>query len=426
MGHWKGEDKRETLVREVAKDFAFSHPGVKVELVFAEDIIGHKSHADTGKFIAKMIQSGTIEWDVIWLDHSIYTEISAELDDPGWGAKHLVDFGQFPDFMAAHKDFIAQDPSFRAAFGGVMVGPYLEGFVSALYYNRDVAAKVGVDVPASGMTYADLLAALKTLHEYNQSHGTDIRGLLDAHDRSMLGYVFDRLVKCELDDFDQVRTLEASADKLAALRKAFAAFEEMSQYQPLSAEHVQANWYDTRDLILDDKLLFYNDGTWMYSHWMTLGPDRIDKLVPVESVTFEPGCGHYIGGYIPTWGVLEGAPHRDLAVEFLRFWAAPRYAEKWVRYTKNPTGLRGNLSEPTLGDDPFERFQAEITKRYRHRLDNASLAAICLGESNRFLDPKLDVLMRETLLGQKSAQAAYDELLASARWTEENPRPRPN
>ncbi len=423
MGHWKDEDKREDLVREFAKDFEFRQPGVKVELVFAADIIGYKSHNDTGKFIVDMIRSDNIEWDIIWLDHIIYTEIATVLNDPAWGKKHLVDFAQYPDFVAAHKDYITANPIYRANFGGIFVGPYLEGFVSALYYNRDVAERVGVAVPATGMTYNQFRDALEKLHQYNRAHGTDIRGFLDAHDRPMLRFLFDRLVKCELADIEEVRELKASAEKLAALRKALNAFEELSQYRPVSAAHVAQKWRDTRHLLLDDELLFHPDGTWMYSHWRPMDEGRLDKIVPAESVAFAAGCNHYNGGYIPTWAVLQNAPNRDLAAEFLRAMATPQQAEKWVRYAKNPTGLKGHLSEPTFGGDAFERFQAEITARYQDRLDFTNLASVVLGENNAGQQRQLEVLTREVILGQKTATQAYDELLAGATWTDDNPRP---
>ncbi len=415
MGHWKDEHKREDLVREVAQKFEFQHPHVKVDLVFTEDIIGYKSHADTAKYIVKMIQSGTVEWDVIWLDHSIYQEIAIILDDPAWGKEHLVDFANIPGFAESHKDFITADSSYRERLGGVLVGPYLEGFISALYYNRDVAQKLGVEIPQFGFTYGDLVEVLKTLYAYNQKHGTNIYAFLDAHDRPMLSYIFDRLVKCEIQDFNQVRSPVASKAKLAALKKAFDAFEELSQYQPLSPEHIEQKWYDTRDLILDDKLLFYNDGTWMYSHWMTLGPEKIDKIVPVESVTYDSKCGHYIGSYIPTWGVLKNAPNRDLAIKLLTFWASPEFAEGWVRYTKNPTGLKGNFIEATMGDDPFTSFQSQIIERYGDRLDRSNLATITLGEQNSLLNAQIELLTRQVMLREKTAEHAYQELISAAK-----------
>ena len=60
IGHWLDEDLRETLVREVAKEFAFSHPDIEVNLKFPQEILGQKAKPLSAKQYADMIRSGKI------------------------------------------------------------------------------------------------------------------------------------------------------------------------------------------------------------------------------------------------------------------------------------------------------------------------------------------------------------------------------
>jgi len=48
-------------------------------------------------------------------------------------------------------------------------------------------------------------------------------------------------------------------------------------------------------------------------------------------------------------------------------WAEPEIAEKWVEYTRNPTGIRGNLQEPVLGlvdGDVYGEFLHDMEQQY--------------------------------------------------------------
>jgi hypothetical protein len=52
MGHWLGEHDREVLVREVAQDFELLNPDININLKFPGQIMGYRSPAVAGKFIA--------------------------------------------------------------------------------------------------------------------------------------------------------------------------------------------------------------------------------------------------------------------------------------------------------------------------------------------------------------------------------------
>ena len=63
---------------------------------------------------------------------------------------------------------------------------------------------------------------------------------------------------------------------------------------------------------------------------------------------------------MPFWAVMKNSPNREAAIRLMQFWSRPEIAEKWVRYTKNPTGLTGNLYDPEYGQDLFATYQKKL------------------------------------------------------------------
>jgi len=57
---------------------------------------------------------------------------------------------------------------------------------------------------------------------------------------------------------------------------------------------------------------------------------------------------------------MKNSPVRDVGVELMRFWSSPATAEKWVRYTKSPTGLSGSLYDSEYGMDSLADFQRRL------------------------------------------------------------------
>ena len=69
IGHWKGEGKREDLVREVKREYEFLHPDVKINMVFNSDLEGDEPNrkVKAADAIVKMIETGETDWDLVFL-----------------------------------------------------------------------------------------------------------------------------------------------------------------------------------------------------------------------------------------------------------------------------------------------------------------------------------------------------------------------
>lgn len=410
MGHWLHEDLRETLVREVAKEFEFENHDIILNLKFPQEIMGVRSKPLVAKHIANMIRSRNIEWDVIWLDDNIYALVAEELNDTEWGKKHLVDFEAIPGFIETQKRFIIDNPIYRSQTGGMIVGPYIEGYLYALWYNKNVAQQLGLTIKNRDMTFDDLIAYAQGVHEYNSHNNIPISLFYEAKDWPTLEMVFQRLVKSTFKNYNEAISKVPSVRKREALLKAFQAFEQLGDYHPLIPSHNKNIWFDTRHLVLDDKALFYVGGTWMYSHWRGLDQNKLDKMVPAELPVFQK-VDHSLGGYIPSWAVIKDSPNREAAISLVMYWSRSQVAEKWVRYTKNPTGLRGNLDNAELGTDLYEKFQFDIIEKYGSNLDYSADDAYIFGNKSSQSGTRIDQLMRMLLTGKITAEQAYKDIV---------------
>lgn len=410
MGHWLREDKREVLVREVAQEFSFLHQNIALKLKFWQELnLAHKP--GTAKAIASAIRSGKLDWDIVWLDEDIYTLVSEELGNPKWGEQHLVNFEEVAGFTATQKPFIIQDRSYRNQTGGFLVGPYIEGYYHALFYNKNVTDRIGINIKYQGMTFDDLLGYAESVNLYNRQTKNNIATFYESKDWTTLEILFQNLVKSEILDFKEAKSEVRSSEKNAALFKTLQALETLGKFNPLIPSHRENNWANTRHLMLDDRALFYVNGTWMYSHWHGMDAQKMSKIVPVELPSFQK-TNHYLGGYIPTWGVLKNSKNRDSAIKLLMNWCTPKVAEKWVRYTRNPTGIRGNLAVAESGIDSFGEFQSDITARYGANVHYSNYTGYLFGAKNRNLSKVLHQQIRNLLAGEITAKNSYQQILS--------------
>jgi len=414
IGHWLGEHDRETLVREVKSDFEMMNPDIKLNLHYPQQIMGYRSPEEAGKFIADMIKTGNIEWDVVWLNPFIYQYAAEQLDDSNWGKKYLVNFEDVEGFRQTQKSFIIDDPVYRAQSGGISVGPYIEGYYMSIFYNKDVAEKMGIEIKQYGMTFEDLLGYVKAVEEYNHNHNTDIAAFYESESWGTMNVLFQNLFKSELEDFIKVKEEAGSDEKNMALLKTFQAFEQLSEYDPLIDSYEDNIFSQTKHLILDDECLFFVNGIWMYSHWMGIDEEKTKKIVPAELPVFNE-VDYYLGSFIPTWAVMKDAPNKEEAIKLLMFWSRPQVAEKWIRYAKAPTGIIGHVSTLDIADDQFGQFQAKITDKYSGKIHYSANTGYIFGKENQLLQKDINEKLIQLLTGEITAQQAYDEIMAEVK-----------
>ncbi len=414
MGHWYKADKRYDLVLEIKRSFSFLNQEIKVNIQFPEQIFRTNDKVVVARHIAKMIKSKQFDWDIVWLDNIIYQFVAEELNDSFWGRKYLVNFEEVPGFIQSQKPFIIEDPGYRNQTGGVIVGPFIEGYYYALYYNQNLAKKIGLHVDPFGMTFDNLLGYVKTASQYNENVENKIPIFFDAYDMPSMEVLFQNLVKSWLDDYTAATAEQSSPQKLEAMLKGFQAFEELGKYRPLISSYATNAWFLTRDVPLNDKALFYISGTWMYSRWRDIDIAKSLKMIPTELPAFKP-VNYCLGGFIPTWAVMKDSPHREAAIRLVMSMSTPKVAERWVEYTKTPTGIAGHVSKATIGSDVYEVYQRTMSEKCGSRVQYSYNAAYLLGKENTLLQKDIVDVLWKLLEGKLTADQAQHSILAKMR-----------
>lgn len=353
MGHWKGEGLREKLVRDVLDEFTFRNQNIQVQFAFAPDMFPSKTGDTAAIFIADMIRSGKITWDVIWMDVFMYKRVAALLEDPDWGQKYLVDFLVVPGFTETQKPLIIENSSYRQQTGNILTGPYIEGFFYALWYNTEVADKLGLKICEEEMTVADLLNYARRVNEYNQTAPDPISVFVDFKSSGS----FYRLA---YNMFLSEET-ETSPEKTdSAIKQVLETFETLGKLFPLLYNNPNGTWQDAATLLMDNKALFVSEPTWRYNTFEKDTPHLLRKMRLAQMPGFRKQ-NFYVGGFMPVWAVMKASPNRKAAIRLMQFWSRPEIAEKWIRYTKNPTGIAGNLYDPEYGQDIFAEYQRKLS-----------------------------------------------------------------
>lgn len=391
VGHWQNEGKRQKLVDEVASEYEFLNQEIKVNLKYMDSIMLGATDAMEIELIAKEATSPNPRFDIIRVK-DYYSRVANYLNDPEWTKKYLVDFSEDPDFKATHQEFLLND-EYKADNGGITVGPYNEGFYWAVWYNKEVADKMGIKVKSLGMTSDDFIGYVKQAHEYNLKNNTSIAPIFNARDWLTLDVLVSQLFYSIIGDVDKIKNTEYNPAKIKALEKVIAVFDEIGKYESSFKDRSKYGWWPSLSVPLDGECLFYIQGSWMYNIWENIDATKVRKMYPAEIPTMDGTAPCYPGGFKACWAVLKNAKHKEEAIKLLKYWTSPQISESWVRYTKCPTGIKGNLAQVSLGLDQFEDFQYQLSKKFDGKLVKPTDSRYILGIRNKDVQiPVIDIL----------------------------------
>jgi hypothetical protein len=412
VGHWLNEGKREDFVRNLTRVYEFENQHVKVNLKFPEDIYyDNLDRASNEKYNVKVIDEGLTDWDILRINGE-YNEVYELLGDADWARKHLVDFRGIEAFKEGTRPELLTDDA-KDAWNGMIPGPYLEGQYWALWYNRKVAEKIGIDIKQFGMTFDDFAGYLEAVFKYNQNHPDDnIIPVYESFVWETTMLIAYNLYSSLLDNSEEFLSSRITESRLQAWHQTLQAMEAISKFNPIDPSWVETRWKDSHEMMLNGDCLFYVNGSWMYNIWEGIDDDRIYDIVPGELPAFRENV-IYPHAYSITWGVLQDVPNRDEAVDFLLEMNTPDVAEMWTRYTKCPTGIKGNLSSAALGGDQFEEFSRYVQENYsgnKYRYYDSSMWVL----NNQHADEPL--YFREVLAGTMTANEAMVAIRASIGW----------
>ncbi len=410
IGHWLNEGKRENLVREFANEFEFLNQDYRVNLVFPEQIYWTRTDANCeAKYLKKVFTSDTSSWDVIRINNEYYT-IANYMNDPDWAKKYLVDFSDIPEFKAhTNPDLLTQ--ANKDFWKGIIPGPFLEGYNWFLWFNRDVAKEIGIDIKQFGMTADDIIQYVKAANEYNKRNNSQIMPILDCSDWSTTYVLLLQLFISEIGDINEIYSDSYNEKKLEAWHKTLKVCEELAKNRAINYDIQSIKWQTSWNYTLTKKCLFYINASWMYNIWLKQDSKLVNDMVPVELPTFkQPNL--YFGGYMITWAVPKNAPHKEEAIKFLLYLNRPDMAEKWARYTKCPTGIAGGVTSSAIGSNQFEEYNNGINKKYGSKKVNfIDDSQIIFGFTRRTLNN----FNKEVIRGTITADEAMVEIRKQLR-----------
>lgn len=409
IGHWLNEGKREDLVRNYVRDYEFRNQQVRINLKFPEEVFYNREDLQSNqKFVYKMLQKENPEWDIVRVNGE-YQEILEQCGDPDWPRKYLVDFSEIKEFRDGTLPELLTDKA-KKAWNGIIPGPYVEGQFWALWCNKAVAKKIGIEVKQYGMTVDDFIEYLKAVNNYNKNNpGNYITPVYESVDWPTTMVIAVQMFSSLLSGSEEFFSGQVTERRLSAWEKTLEAIELMSKYKPLNPEWKKVNWDKTKGSLINEESLFYVNGSWMYNIWLAIDEEKIHNCMPTEFPVFNK-TSVYPGGYQVMWAVLKNAPHKEEAIKFLLDMNKPAMSEMWVRYTKCPTGIKGNLTGVSFGADQFENFSYNVQKVYglnTYRYYESSSWVL----SEKYADTP--IFYTEVIQGEMSAKEAMQRIRRS-------------
>lgn len=362
-----------------------------------------------------MIETGKTDWDIVFLDIAVCEYISEKFGNTTWLRDNFVDFKKVPGFLNSQKEVITGDSFYAGRFGGIYPGPFIEGYVQNVWINLAVAEKIGISVKEQEMTFADFVGYAKALAEYNRQQGTTM-SFLSISSFNRLDMFFENWFKSLFDSYEAAVEEVYSEQKAVAFLRTLQAFEELSQYQPL----LNSGWAElsmadfARRFLYDDNSLFLVAGSYMYNHFRGINPQQLEEKVrPVEIPPLGQQNG-LIGEFTPVFAVMKNSRNAAIAIDFLMSWASSANAEKWVRYTKNPTGIRGNLADSDIVRGVvFEKFVIDLQNKYQDKpMRYLRTPTYVFGLDNPVPVSDLRQKLAMILAGELTARQYYDEVMA--------------
>jgi ABC-type glycerol-3-phosphate transport system substrate-binding protein len=397
LGQWFNEGKKETLVKETAREFAFLNQDIAVDLKFSFQATGIDSFADpfrpVADSIARWIREDRWPYDFMLCDTWFYRDIAAVLNDPNWGAKHLVDFQNEQWFIDAHKEYVLDVDEYKGNFGGIAPGTFLEGAWNLLYVSSLVEEKLGLKVKDYDMTIDDFMEYARVVQNYNQTH-TDKITLCATNYITMETFV-RHLVMSELGSLNT----RSNDEKLRVLSTVYKKLEQLSQYQPDLQQHT----YSSDRELKHDKSLFHLHSTWVSMFWQNTNPEGEKIMRPCELPSMTGKVARaYSGTYNAIFVVPKKAKNKEAAIRLMKFISTPDIAEKWENYSKCPTGLKSRFSLNEFGTDGFSSLSKHMTLKYNNHLEDKTISQT-LFNSSTILTYELEVL-KGTMSAEKAIQ----------------------
>jgi raffinose/stachyose/melibiose transport system substrate-binding protein len=305
------KEKETALNADIAKEYAASHPGVTVEF----------EYLDNEAFKAKL---------PTLLQSSKRPDIFQSWG--GGGFEEQVKAGVLQDVTAIVKQPFSEafSPSTidKYTVNGKIYGGFRDASAVLIWYNKELAAKAGVDVP-SIKTWDDFLAAVK---KAKSAGVTPI--IMGGKDKwpTMFFYGYLALRLAGADGFVAARAGKDGGFENPAFIKAAEEYRALVDLKPFQEGFADATFEKAAGMFGDGKALFHLTGTFGYGvHQRTSAdgkgvPDGKLGVMPFPAVKDGRGDPSEIMGGIGGWVMTAAAPKE--AAQFLTYFSSKKPQER--------------------------------------------------------------------------------------------------
>lgn len=388
LAHWKGEGKKENLIYEIARDFSFHNQDVEIEIEFPHDMLNittkQSFYGGTVDTISQMVRHDNWPYDVMLCGIYLHNSVADQTGDKNWAKKHLVDFSNEQWFIDAHKNNLFSNDRYTRPYGDLAPGPYIEGNWNVLYKSDIVEKKLGINIKKTDMSFDDFIAAAKSVYEYNQSHSDKITFFsLQKVDSPNL--LLTHLAMSILGKPKPSNKVEA----ISALRTAYQQLNKLAVYDPLKQYHPSND-----NSNLDEKnTLFILHPSWINMIWQRSNPKGEKMMTPCEMPSLkDKTASSYSGIYHAIFVAPKKAKNKEAAMRFIKFISSKDVADKWIKYSQCPTGLKNSISYTDFGESSFAKFSRHISKKYNSQYSEDYLMSTLFDHNARFEYPVNDVI----------------------------------
>jgi ABC-type glycerol-3-phosphate transport system substrate-binding protein len=363
-GIWAGDPSLRTYLEEQVRLFNFEHPAIDVELHY-EGV----SDAEEVARLVNRIKNGIIQHDVIRMSPAIYRAVAEEVDDPDWGRKYLVDFGQDEAFVAAHQEAALLAARGSGEMGGILPGPILDGVYEGVWYNRVLGERLGIKIEGPALSYLQLLDALVTLKD--RALKTRGKPVVLLHwgggDMGARLKLFQMLyLSGFVDSEGMLSLLEPPLKEVrdGVLRRTLRAFRELQDHQVIFSRPGES----PMDEFLDGRSLFFLENTAAYSDLHARGGDEfVEQLALLEMVSFGP-INYACGNYKMSWAVMRRSAFEAESKSFIHHMMRPEVAAGIMQRSQNPCGLKEHNYDPVYALDLLGSYRVGMGKKQCKRL----------------------------------------------------------
>jgi ABC-type glycerol-3-phosphate transport system substrate-binding protein len=404
LAPWYEEGMKEVLMREIAREFAFLNQDIDFTIVFPQEVFG-EGHwwSNTSRNLLETVSRDEWPYDIMITDRSMIGTIISETGNPSWATENLVDFSEEEWFVKAHKDGILSE-EFVDSYHGLVPGPIIEGNIYILYVSEIVENKLGLQVKRHDMEFNDFVEYAEAVNNFNLNNNDKVV-FFSLQQSNAFSRLFQNM-SLSVHGKENFSSLDESVDALTSVYSALEQLAGLNAFEQQGLIDPSTGDIFTESVLMPEASLFHLMPSWMYLLWDFSYPDEVGFMKPCEIPSmYGQKPPFYPGGFQTLFAVPKRGKNVEAAKKLIRYMTTSEIGEKWISYTRNPTGLGTVISMTDFGQGEFDLFFRHIQQSYGINLKDVNIDLTFRGGRD---GPGIVYLGEEVSIGRISADEAIN------------------